>query len=458
MPKYPQFNTIKKMSNKKFPTKRRKIEVAPDFIKTLSNGAGYDANSSIDELIDNSIGANANIINIHIENGHFKIEDIGEDAGMDEVTLLHNFFCAGKSSTRKNKNAPGKFGIGGKTAILAIIGETMDTDVKIVTHKKGASPFFANWEVKQYRVNEYELTLLQDYNIPYGTTIEFDYNREIDVIELINHISIVYCWEIWGGLEISVNGIHVTPSDPLYRYNNNVINNKLFKEKKIKVGGDYIIIRSTAFNSGNIIPEEELHSWDKGKGKTKSVCTANRSGIYVLTGNRYYTLGNNFDSIMSGTAHASLDGLRIEVVIPKSLWDKIGMTWNKGKEIISFTKIMEFCENGGVTDYIHSLMLEFKNDKKTTDDKTVANIKKIIEEIIKNYDIDIVKISPFASNCKNGRFVEYGDNILKFDISNTNMGQKEILGSIKAISVFVNTLIKNGNEQLVFETVEKFNI
>lgn len=437
-----------------------KIEFSADFLKNLATGAGYDSNSAIAELLDNSKGAEANMIKITAKNGRFKIEDYGENAGMDEKTLKKNFFYGGNSLTKGNEKAAGKFGIGGKTGILTIIGSTMDVDVEITTHKKGSKPIYAVWEVKRGRSNTYRYDFLNDDTIPCGTTIEFDYDRNIDMDEFIDFVSVVYCWAISEGTKIYINDALITPNDPLYRYNNNVISRNLFKTKTFQVEGKTIVINSTSFPCGNIIPEEELHSWDKGKGKTKSVSTANRSGIYVRTDGRYYTLGNNFDKIMGGTAHASLDGLRIEVCIPKSLWDKIGITWNKGKEITPFTKITSFNTGNpetGVADYIMSLMLSFKNDKGTTDDKSANKLTKITEELVNNNIIDSIDVEVEASNTKDGEFVSYCNNTLKFDVSHTTMGQKEIQGVVKTLSVAINAIVKSGYLNIIDSIIKTIN-
>lgn len=437
-----------------------KIDYAPDFLKNLANGAGYDSNSAIAELVDNSMGAFSEIIKITAKNGRFKIEDYGENAGMDEKTLIKNFFFGGNSSTKGIEEAAGKFGVGGKTGIITIIGNNMDADAEITSHKKGAKPIYANWEVKRGRSNTYTYDFLNDDTIPYGTTIEFDYDNDIKIEEFIDFASVVYCWAINNGTKLYINDVFITPNDPLYRNNKNVTEKGLFTSKSFNVEGKNVEVNVTSFNCGNIIPEEELHSWDKGRGKTKSVLTANRSGIYVRTEGRYYTLGNNFDKIMGGTAHASLDGLRIEVCIPKSLWKTIGITWNKGKEITPFTKINSFNTGDvetGVADYIYSIMSSFKNNKETTDVKSASKITKVVDEIISDYNVESIKINVFASNTQKGKFVEYKDSTLFFDISHTSMRIKEIVGIVIGLSITIDTILKNENINLIENIVERFN-
>lgn len=428
------------------------IKYSADFLANLAIGAGYDSNSAVAELIDNSIGAKAEIIKITAKNERFRIEDYGRNCGMNELTLKRNFFYGGNSSTREDESAAGKFGVGGKTGILTIIGD-IDADVEITTHKDGSKPIYAVWSVKRGRTDSYEYDFLKDESGPFGTTIEFNYSREINIEELVNFVSIVYCWAINNGTKIYINNIQVVANDPLYRYNRNVEEHGLFLTKTFNMKNGSVIVNSTSFNCGNVIPEEELHSWDKGNGKTKSVLTANRSGIYLRTDGRYYTLGGNFDKIMGGTAHASLDGLRIEVCIPKSLWKEIGITWNKGKEIVPFTKIESFVVDDGICDYISSLMSSFKNGKETNDEKSANKINKSICEFIDNNRIDSIGAIVVASNNNEGNFVEYEDDTLTFDISKTSMCQKEIFGFVKAVIISVDSIIKGCDNYIVNEII-----
>lgn len=442
--------------------KSGKIEYSSDFLKNLATGAGYDSNSNsaVAELLDNSIGAKADVIKITLSNGHFTIEDRGEDAGMDEKTLKKNFFYGGNSSTKKNEFAAGKFGVGGKTGIMSIIGD-MDTDVEITTHKRGSKPIWANWQVKRGRSDTYDYEFLDDDTISYGTTIDFDCSKPIDVEELRNFISVTYCWEIERGVKIYVNDKLVTPNDPLYRNNKNVIEKGLYSSKTFKLFGMELQVNSTLFNKGNIIPEDELHSWDCGGRKKKSVLTANRSGIYLRTGGRYYTVGNNFDKLMGGTAHASLDGLRIELCIPKALWDIVGIMWNKGREITPFTKIDIFNTGNtdtGVTDYIHSKMINFKNGKETNAEKSANKISKIINDFVMSHNIDAIRVEVIASNTKEGDFIKYKDNLLTFDISQCSMGQKELVSVFSTIVNMLDTIIKTGNENVIENIIANLNV
>ena len=217
--------------------------MADDFLRSLSNGAGYDVYSAIRELLDNSLGANATKIEISIKDGKFKISDNGE--GMTEKILSKNFFCAGNSSTKNQKDAPGKFGIGGKTGSLAIIGKKVSTDVMIETHKNGYSPIYGKWEITIGRSNRFEMNVGNDMQVPIGTTIEFEFENDIKINNVIRMIGVIY-WPLIASnmVKFTVNNMEVYPSDPLYRNNKHVIENHIFKTKTINVLGEKIIINS----------------------------------------------------------------------------------------------------------------------------------------------------------------------------------------------------------------------
>ena len=123
----------------------------PNFERTLATKSAYESTTAVAELIDNSIGAKAHTIKINISGNRFSIADFGEDAGMNEITFEHNFFMNGASSTQNDSEAAGIFGVGGKTGILAIIGNEIATDVEFITHRKGYKPIYAKWEVTRGR-------------------------------------------------------------------------------------------------------------------------------------------------------------------------------------------------------------------------------------------------------------------------------------------------------------------
>ena len=425
-----------------------KILTESNYLGDIANGAGYDNNMAFAELIDNGIGAGAKKIDFTIGENTLTYEDWGEDAGMNEAMLKKNYFMLGNSYTKAKADAPGKYGMGGKTGILTLIGPKLTTDVEITTHKKGYAPITATWEVCPGRYDNYRYWQLLIDNRDYGTTITFKYDREIDIVSLKKYIGVMYCWAIKDGLEITINGEAIEPCDPLYRDNPNVVNNGLFKTKTFRVipikgKGCNVTVNVSAFNKEDIIPEEELHAWDSGGKKTRSLRTANRSGIYVRTGGRYYTLGNNFGKVMKRVQHPSLDGLRIEVCIPKQLWDEISITWNKGREVADFTKVYSL-KTSGVTDYIKSVMMNFSNHKKSTEEKGSDKLMKLICELSDTPDTANDEFSVEAGANTNGKWIQHNGGKVNIDITKTDMSMKELKGAMSVLIPMYQALSKNG--------------
>jgi DNA topoisomerase VI subunit B len=99
----------------------RKV-VPPHAIRTIEGlrDTGYEFNTAMADIIDNSIAANATTIDISIEMdyiGEITIYTIDNGIGMD-VVGLESAMTYG-SPQRKNLKSLGKFGLGLKTASTA---------------------------------------------------------------------------------------------------------------------------------------------------------------------------------------------------------------------------------------------------------------------------------------------------------------------------------------------------
>lgn len=432
-----------------------------NFEKTLANNSNYDSTTAIAELIDNSIGAKAHTIKIDIVNNMFKISDFGEDAGMNEIMFEHNFFRNGSSSTRNDNDAAGVFGIGGKTGILAIIGNEIATDVEIITHKKGYKPLYAKWEITRGRCDRCVIDLLNDDSYPCGTQISFTFGSKVDVQELITFIGVTYCWSIKNGVNIYVNDVLVDACDPFYRDHEVVVSNNLFLSKTFKVAGETVIVNTVGFKDDKIIPSDCLSNYDKGTSKRGGLRTSNRSGVYVRTGGRYFTLGGNFTRLTGINGNTTYNGMRVEVIVPKALWDMIGILWNKSG-VKSFTKIDDFNTGSiktGVLDYICYKMNKFSTDKHEYNTKIATGLSKDFALIKKQNNIEHINVTALASVSKRGNFISYDKNRLIFDVTFAPTdNRKDVYGIVKSVAIVVDVLVKNKcSNQLINEVIDKFN-
>src|ERR1700682_3031640 len=105
-------------------TSERPVEITPSAAALIESlrGLGYSPETAIADLIDNSVAANAAIIELELDwndgNPHAGLLDDGN--GMDRATLAEalRFGGAGPSSTRMAGDL-GRFGLGLKTASLS---------------------------------------------------------------------------------------------------------------------------------------------------------------------------------------------------------------------------------------------------------------------------------------------------------------------------------------------------
>ena len=303
---------------------------------------------------------------------------------------------------------------------------------------------------------------IETYNLFYDakTSIEFDCETDrIKINNLMSYISVTYCWAINSGIRIYVNDIAVLPSDPLYRTNGNVKKWKIFSSKSFSVAGEKVTVNITQFDTEHALPEYQLNSFDNSNNKKKTVLTANRCGIFVKTEFRYYTFGNNFDEVLGGTNHASLDGLRVEVDIPKSLWDLIGITWNKGKNIIPFSNIAAFSTgdiNTGVFDYIKSVASRFRNGKDYISERSIKSYKERLSDSLMDYGRSKISVNVVSNEEQAMPFATLKKNNLTFNILASPMRKSEMLGAMKTLTMVVNTLVERDETDLAKDIISKF--
>lgn len=427
-----------------------------DLITTIAEGAGYFSEPCmINEGVDNSIGAGAKEIHIITNEHSLEIVDYGDKCGMDESTIMSNFCSYGNSSTKNNSNAPGSFGIGIKAALIELMGgREANGKITVKTHKKGFRPILLTIDVRGGVPTNAKYKLLTDDSLPISTSIVIQTKNVLNLDDIRYWLSVTYCWEMVNNKTvIRVNDEIIPPSDPLYRNNKHIIEADAFKSRTFIVNGEEVIVNYSELRD-DIIPEEELNCFDNTTylRKYKGYRTSARSGIFVRTGNRYYTFGNNIDEIMERTTHASCDGLRIEVIIPKSLWGAIGIMWNKVQRINKFSKVPEFNTSDADTsvyDYINTIIGKYAYGKKVDEvDKSQKKVKKLFEDIT---NLDVKTDEKFLTR-------DYRSNSFSFDLSKVsavysadkNMG-------LKMLSIALRVLTEKGEHALLDEIISKIN-
>ncbi len=219
--------------------------------------AGFDFAAALGEVIDNSIEAKANLIQVRLDEDKVKgknrvvrvvIADDGE--GMDEDTL-HHYLQLGYSTRYMRRDTIGKYGVGAKLAALNF-AERID----VWSRTDEESPWLhVSFDLKQALQDEKETGLppgiekpqplpLPDYladvtpegsgtvvvwsdvdrleegRVILGAAAEVATDRIPDPNELRvdveKELSRIFRYFLEGGIKLSVNGKELLPHDPLF--------------------------------------------------------------------------------------------------------------------------------------------------------------------------------------------------------------------------------------------------
>lgn len=385
-----------------------------NFITKISNSTDYDQNRAISELIDNSIGAGAKNITITVDLRKKILTVLDDGVGMDEIEIVNDYLHIGESGTKNDSMAPGAFGAGGKAGPFYLMNYK-EGSIEMRTKKEGKDLYYmvlnkAN-EPSLYEGGEVSFKYPEPYKslngtMNHGTEIKVKHNMDINVNELASMIQTKYCWRMKeSGIkiylhvpEITDNPILLKGEDPLYR------NNKFLKDAGTKIDKAQFkiqlpdnpektyIINITVANFHTELPNDQCSVFDGGDPvlpqkaiedafnikyyrPRNGIKTANRSGFYIKTGGVYFSTGQNIDSLMGGTQHASCNGLRIEMDIPKELWKIIGMTYNKSDKFTKFAEIPYFYKTFKVQQL----------DGKTVDELDKDCIYAYLSDVISNF-------------------------------------------------------------------------
>ena len=208
---------------------------------------GYDFNTAMADIVDNSIAADATVVKVRIDmdpNGIVRVYIADNGCGMD-FDGLQNAMRYG-SARRNDPNSLGKFGLGLKTASTAFCRSlsVLSTDGRCGYHKVkwdlDEIVRLNEWELLQPAVNEDETELLEDVTGGgHGTLVIWEkvdrlmkaystpksrnnaFNRIID--RLKQHFAMVYqrfldeSFEGVKHISLYVNGSRIQPWDPFCR-------------------------------------------------------------------------------------------------------------------------------------------------------------------------------------------------------------------------------------------------
>ncbi len=224
------------------------IECAPDAVRVAEGlrDTGYEFNTAVADIIDNSIAAGANKIHVVMEmdpKGTVWIAIADDGQGMDRAGLINALRYGSKE--RSDRASLGKFGMGLKTASTAFCRKL----TLVSRDKADSAPLSATWDLDSVPTSGWSISinnasadekeLLDNYAPEHsGTVVIWDkidrilaeYKRQGGAAarkakdryldQLRQHIAMVYqrfideTDERERHLRISVNGVDVEPWDP----------------------------------------------------------------------------------------------------------------------------------------------------------------------------------------------------------------------------------------------------
>ncbi|GGB18825.1 ATPase [Flexivirga endophytica] len=222
------------------------IELAPDpHLLESMRAVGYSFETSVADIIDNSIAANASCIHLLASpDGPFRFAVLDDGAGMSRNGAIEAMTLAARSpSEERSQSDLGRFGLGLKTASLAQCRR-----LSVVTKRDGVTSAF-RWDLdhvlgsKRWLLQELDADMCSNLfgwdlldTLEHGTLVCWD---ELDLLVLAEgqlqsdfdsavrrvqaHCELVFHRFISGSdmprVEITVNGNHLTALDPFLRTN-----------------------------------------------------------------------------------------------------------------------------------------------------------------------------------------------------------------------------------------------
>jgi len=344
---------------------------AAKLISSLRN-TGYDSYAAIEDIIDNSIDAQARVIKINIENKDKELcVTIADNGfGMNE-TVLDQALRLGSLTDRSEISDLGKFGMGLSTASIS-----MAKKLEVITREKDSEIFYSCQDLDEVQEkNEFvkilrkadksEISIFQSLVENSGTLIVLtkvdrlsDTNISQFALKLSKDISRIYRKFIESGIEFYVNGKKLDSFDPLMSdnqetqiYSDEVYELPVVRDKKNR---ESIRVKVVILPKVN----QELEKEMKMNIRTQ--------GFYILRNNREVAYGLTLDTFVK---HNDLNRIRMELSFSATLDSEMGVRFSKDgiapNQVISdFLKV----EIGG---QIRSIRNFIKKDQKVSEDSLV---------------------------------------------------------------------------------------
>lgn len=311
----------------KIGTESLPVKISQKFITTTLRQVNYDLETALSEFVDNSIDAGASIIKIDFpkKNDELPIKIIDNGDGMSYEKLKESMVLG--SDRQYDDDELGYYGIGLKSA-AAYLGIFL----KIVTKLEKDNYYsVVEWDIESpenmifYKKNK-------DYDFKKGTIIEitkgyrineYSHTQESHVIKMFSarYFHAISNDEKSHKPKLYVNDILITPIDPMYRHSSNTL--ILNKDVIIEINEETFKIDITGYQ---ISKHRETPSLYDKHTKSASGFQTSKHGVYLRYNNRFICMGGWLGCVVP---HPDYNYIRVEVNIPKSLTQFIGITFNK---------------------------------------------------------------------------------------------------------------------------------
>lgn len=391
-------------------TDKQGFKANKHFFRKGARHLGFEGLSRLLELVDNSIDAEADHINIkYTSNKNTKtknivIEDSGR--GFDPKKFYDAIMVWGDTREYDNTDI-GNFGIG----MSAVFNEVIQSGGEIKIETSNGDVFS---EADLY-IDEKDNEVTFDYEqnkqahnsgIPHTMIKMTNVKTDLTIENLIKHLKVIYYPTFVNNPDFKIyiegdKNKQIKFVDPMYRDITDESNVCKTYNKTFNYKGQEIDILVKAFYTDFVSKyENRLKDWDKVKGKKESNwLPITNSGLYLRYNGRYINVGNR---LMPGNDHGghNYTGLRFEIKIPKTIED---FPINVNKSKVTFDK-----SNTDLQDLyrvIKSIKSEYNRDynktkggNSTMSEEDLQKIQLIVNKLVQDTGVLRTMMNKFGGN------------------------------------------------------------
>ena len=344
----------------------KEIILEPDPARVMEGlrDTGYDFNTAMADIIDNSIAANATLVEVNVTinpKSEVRVFIADNGIGMDKRGLLNAMKYG--SQERSDPSSLGKFGLGLKTAstafcrCLSLLSKTDASEYHKVRWDLDEIARINKWKLLEPAIDKREIDLLESVTKgKSGTLVIWDkvdrlmknysnngtrnnaFNRIIDKLKI--HLSMVFqrfldhSFDDVKHFDLKVNGEPIKPWDP---FCTNEPKTQLLTEQSVKVEFDnrYSYFKIQAY----LLPRVDEFSTPLAKKEAR--ISNDMEGFYVYRENRLIYHGSWLDMFVNDP-HISL--LRVNFSFDHTLDDQFNVDIKKSRIILN-EEIFEYIKN-----------------------------------------------------------------------------------------------------------------